>query len=62
MLLAKRLGTIIPPLSLHEALETTKIHSVAGLLDGDASLLTIRPFRTPHHTTSDVTICYYVAL
>lgn len=55
-MLAKRLGTIIPPLSLHEALETTKIHSVAGLLDGDASLLTMRPFRAPHHTTSDIAL------
>ncbi len=55
-MLAKRIGTIIPPLSLHEALETTKIHSVAGLLDGDASLLTQRPFRAPHHTTSDIAL------
>ena len=55
-MLAKRLGTIIPPLTLHEALETTKIHSVAGLLDGDTSLLTQRPFRAPHHTTSDIAL------
>ncbi len=55
-MLAKRLGTIIPPLTLHEALETTKIHSVAGLLDGDSSLLTKRPFRSPHHTTSDIAL------
>jgi magnesium chelatase family protein len=55
-MLAKRLGTIIPPLTLQEALETTKIHSVAGLLDGDASLLTCRPFRSPHHTTSDIAL------
>ncbi|MBN2524045.1 MAG: YifB family Mg chelatase-like AAA ATPase, partial [Bacteroidales bacterium] len=55
-MLAKRLGTIIPPLTLHEALETTKIHSVAGLLNGDSSLLTKRPFRSPHHTTSDIAL------
>ncbi|MGD2035904.1 MAG: YifB family Mg chelatase-like AAA ATPase, partial [Bacteroidales bacterium] len=55
-MLAKRIGTIIPPLSLHEALETTKIHSVAGLLNGDTSLLTKRPFRSPHHTTSDIAL------
>jgi magnesium chelatase family protein len=55
-MLAKRLGSIIPPLSLHEALETTKIHSVAGLLDGEASLLTRRPFRAPHHTISDIAL------
>jgi magnesium chelatase family protein len=55
-MLAKRLGTIIPPLSLHEALETTKIHSVAGMLDGDSSLITERPFRAPHHTISDVAL------
>ncbi|MBN1598613.1 MAG: YifB family Mg chelatase-like AAA ATPase [Bacteroidales bacterium] len=55
-MLAKRLGTIIPPLSLHEALETTKIHSVSGLLGEDSSLLTRRPFRAPHHTTSDIAL------
>jgi magnesium chelatase family protein len=54
-MLAKRLPTILPPLSLHEALETTKIHSVAGKL-GDAPLLTTRPFRSPHHTISDVAL------
>ena len=53
-MLAKRLPTILPPLSLHEALETTKIHSVAGRLGKDAALLTTRPFRSPHHTISDV--------
>jgi magnesium chelatase family protein len=55
-MLAKRLPTILPPLSLHEALETTKIHSVAGKMDSDASLITMRPFRSPHHTISDVAL------
>lgn len=55
-MLAKRLPTILPPLSLHEALETTKIHSVAGRMDTDASLITLRPFRSPHHTISDVAL------
>lgn len=55
-MLAKRLPSILPPLSLHEALETTKIHSVAGRLGKDASLMTTRPFRAPHHTTSDVAL------
>lgn len=55
-MLAKRLPTIIPPLTLHEALETTKIHSVAGNLDHETSLMTLRPFRTPHHTSSDVAL------
>lgn len=55
-MMAKRLCSIIPPLSLHEALETTKIHSVAGLLDKDSSLLTRRPFRAPHHTISDIAL------
>lgn len=55
-MLAKRLPTILPPLSLNEALETTKIHSVAGRLDKNASLLTVRPFRSPHHTISDVAL------
>ncbi len=55
-MLAKRLPTILPPLSLHEALETTKIHSVAGRLESDASLVTMRPFRSPHHTISDVAL------
>ena len=55
-MLAKRLATILPPLSLHEALETTKIHSVAGKISKETSLLTIRPFRSPHHTISDIAI------
>jgi magnesium chelatase family protein len=52
-MLAKRLPSILPPLNLHEALETTKIHSVAGKLGRDASLISVRPFRAPHHTISD---------
>lgn len=52
-MLAKRLPSILPPLSLHEALETTKIHSVAGKLDKNDSLISVRPFRAPHHTISD---------
>jgi magnesium chelatase family protein len=55
-MLAKRLPTILPPLSLNEALETTKIHSVAGKLGRDATLMTTRPFRSPHHTISDVAL------
>jgi magnesium chelatase family protein len=55
-MLAKRLATILPPLSLDEALETTKIHSVAGKIDKNASLVTCRPFRSPHHTISDVAL------
>ncbi|MBS1603565.1 MAG: YifB family Mg chelatase-like AAA ATPase, partial [Bacteroidetes bacterium] len=51
-MLAKRLPTILPPLSLQEALETTKIHSVAGKLSGNATLISQRPFRSPHHTIS----------
>lgn len=53
-MLAKRLPTIIPPLSLEEALETTKIHSVAGKIGRNTALMTKRPFRSPHHTISDV--------
>lgn len=53
-MLAKRLPTILPPMTLHEALETTKIHSVAGKLGDNASLVAHRPFRSPHHTISDV--------
>lgn len=55
-MLAKRLPTITPPLNLHEALETTKIHSVAGKTDAETSLMTKRPFRSPHHTSSDVAL------
>jgi magnesium chelatase family protein len=52
-MLAKRLFTILPPLTLEEALETTKVHSIAGLLPPGQALVTRRPFRTPHHTASD---------
>ncbi len=55
-MLAKRLPSILPPLSLHEALETTKIHSVAGKLDVNSALIAKRPFRAPHHTISDVAL------
>jgi magnesium chelatase family protein len=55
-MLAKRLPTILPPLTLYEALETTKIHSVAGKLNKDAGLIHVRPFRSPHHTISDVAL------
>ena len=55
-MLAKRLPSILPPLSLQEALEATKIHSVAGRLGKHASLLAQRPFRSPHHTISDVAL------
>lgn len=55
-MLAKRLPTILPPLSLQEALETTKIHSVAGKLAENATLVARRPFRSPHHTISDVAL------
>ena len=55
-MLAKRLPGILPPLSLYEALETTKIHSVAGKLPVNSSLMYIRPFRNPHHTVSDVAL------
>jgi len=55
-MLAKRLPTIIPPLTLEEALETTKIHSVAGKIDDHTPLMTRRPFRSPHHTISDVAL------
>ncbi|MCK5846345.1 MAG: YifB family Mg chelatase-like AAA ATPase [Bacteroidales bacterium] len=56
-MLAQRLPSILPPLNLYEALETTKIHSVAGLTSStDQSLISVRPFRSPHHTISDVAL------
>lgn len=55
-MLARRMPTIMPPLSVDEALETTKIHSVAGKLGAEAGLLTRRPFRAPHHLTSQVAL------
>ena len=55
-MLAKRLPTILPPLSLSESLETTQIHSVAGKLSRDTSLISQRPFRAPHHTISQVAL------
>jgi magnesium chelatase family protein len=55
-MLAKRLPTILPPMNLQEALETTKIHSVAGELKSDMGLVVQRPFRSPHHTISDVAL------
>lgn len=55
-MLAKRLPTILPPLTLEEAIETTKIHSVAGLIGANTGLIKTRPFRAPHHTISDVAL------
>ena len=55
-MLARRLPTILPPLTLQEALETTKIHSVSGMLPDHSALVTTRPFRSPHHTISDVAL------
>lgn len=55
-MLAKRLPTILPPLTVQEALETTKIHSVAGKVSKNTSLISTRPFRSPHHTISDVAL------
>lgn len=55
-MLAKRIATILPPLTIEEALETTKIHSVAGILDIEKSIVTNRPFRAPHHTISDAAL------
>ena len=51
-MLAKRLPTILPKLTFEEALEITKIHSIAGTLKSDTGIITTRPFRTPHHTIS----------
>jgi len=55
-MIAKRIPSILPPLTLEEAIETTKIHSVAGILPPNTALVTSRPFRSPHHTASDVAI------
>ena len=55
-MLAKRMPSILPPLSLEESLETTQIHSVAGKMKKEDSLIAIRPFRSPHHTISDVAL------
>ncbi len=55
-MLAKRLPSILPPMTFEEALETTKIHSVAGLLPPDTALVATRPFRSPHHTISDAAL------
>jgi magnesium chelatase family protein len=52
-MLARRLTTMLPAMSLAEALETTRIHSVAGRTDGRTAVVTTRPFRAPHHTISD---------
>ena len=52
-MLAKRIPTILPPMSFEESLETTRIYSVAGLLPSESGLTTTRPFRSPHHTISD---------
>ncbi len=55
-MLAKRLPTILPPMTFNEALETTKIHSIAGIIPKDRALITERPFRSPHHTVSDAAL------
>jgi len=52
--LAKRIPTIMPPMSLEEAIDSTKIHSIAGLLNGATAFVSTRPFRSPHHTISDI--------
>ncbi len=61
-MLAKRLPTILPPLSINEALETTKIHSVAGKLPEHATIVSKRPFRSPHHSISDFIVIKYVVV
>jgi magnesium chelatase family protein len=53
-MLSKRIPTIIPPMSLEEAIESTKIHSISGMLSGEKAFVSTRPFRSPHHTISDV--------
>jgi magnesium chelatase family protein len=55
-MIAKRFPSILPPMSFNEALETTKIHSVAGILASEKALITERPFRSPHHTVSDAAL------
>ncbi len=55
-MLARRLPSILPPMTVEESLETTKIHSVAGKIQHETSLITYRPFRSPHHTISDVAL------
>jgi magnesium chelatase family protein len=55
-MLSRRLATILPPMTFEEAIETTKIHSIAGLLRGGQAILATRPFRSPHHTISDVAL------
>lgn len=55
-MLAKRIPSILPPMSFDEALETTKIHSIAGIIPKEQSLITERPFRSPHHTVSDAAL------
>lgn len=55
-MMAKRIPSILPPLTLSESLETTQVHSVAGRLDKDSTLIAQRPFRSPHHTISDVAL------